>query len=211
MKKTVFFFIIAMLAIFLVACPKTEEVVTVPVEEVPQEEVPAEVPTVPVTTTPSLNASTPGCIDSDNGLNTQFPGDVVDKTGEKFYDRCEDTRTLLERKCAKDGSVATSRVGCLYGCKDAACIPPPQEAEEPTQEEEETEPQGDFVGSTSSCTDNDGGLKYDVQGTCADASSSNLKDSCIGSDTIAEWSCSKSQNKCVQQTYSCNCATGACQ
>ncbi len=215
MNKMLFFGII-FLAI-LVACAPTEEVTEVTTTEQPEPTEtagqPSETTTQNTSTTPSVPA-TPGCIDSDNGLNTQFAGDVVDITGEKFYDKCDGDKTLFERKCGKDGKVVTSRVGCLYGCVDAACKAPPQEEEtgsSSTGSSSSSSVQSNFTGSTPSCDDTDGGLEYDVQGTCEDATSSNLKDSCIGSDKVAEWSCSRIQDKCVQQTYSCNCMNGACQ
>ncbi len=203
------------LLVALVACAPAEEVTETTVTEEPQEagEQPAvEEPNVTTTGNATTAAATvPGCVDGDNGLNTQFPSDVVDITGEKFYDKCEDSKTLLERKCGKDGKVATSRVGCLYGCVDGACNAPPAEPEEEQTSGtsgSSSQTEGDYLGSTAHCTDTDGGLTYDVQGSCTDAQLGNLRDTCIDDSTLIEWSCHRTQDKCVQQMHECGCLVG---
>jgi hypothetical protein len=218
MKNLIFAFSIMVLAVFVIACSQTSTTTeeTTTVGETPQEPAAAENTTVEETTTVEQNITPagPACIDSDNGLNTNFAGDVTDITGKKFYDKCIDSESLSEYKCGPLGNAVPKTVGCLHGCKDGACIPSPQETSAggsaSVNESSSSETSGNWTGSTAHCTDTDGGETYDLQGTCGDASSGNLKDTCIGSDTLIEWACHKTQDKCLQIQHECTCEAGAC-
>ena len=137
------------------------------------------------------------CTDSDSlnyytlGTTTrECPGDTTSSVTLK-KDLCRDANTLEEFYCKGDVIMSQTHV-CVHGCQDGSCIKELQ----------------------IECTDSDGGLKYNVQGTCSDSHASG-RDYCEEDGGVIEYYCHPVLNKCVgTSSYRCPngyiCEHGAC-
>ncbi|RJQ16805.1 hypothetical protein C4573_01945 [Candidatus Woesearchaeota archaeon] len=129
-----------------------------------------------------------GCTETDNYVDYELKGYVLDRNGKLFNDSCS-SKTLEEAYCDRFGYGAYSYKLCDK-CEDGRCVPA-----------EEIPPK---------CNDTDGGIDYYTKGTVTDQTGNSYTDNCQ-SRTLEEYYCSSYGNKKVTYKLCHNdCVDGAC-
>ncbi|MEK6882108.1 MAG: hypothetical protein AABY22_21000, partial [Nanoarchaeota archaeon] len=91
-------------------------------------------------------SGTTTCTDSDGGKDVYVKGNMIDQNGANKTDFCSDSSKVGEYYCNNNlGSFTTLDCPSTGYCSDGACVKR-------------------TVNETVTCTDSDGGLKYDVKG-----------------------------------------------
>ena len=137
----------------------------------------------------------PYCIDSDNGLNYDLSGSVESFSDSVFstsYDYCYSNYVLEENYCKNSTSPGFVFYTCPNGCFNNICL---------------------GVASTNqTCTDSDGGLNYNVQGTVNDTNNQYYPDTdyCSSTKLLQEFSCVNGEKSLMVHSCTDRCYEGAC-
>ncbi len=129
-----------------------------------------------------------GCTDTDGGMNPNVTGTCSTPIGYRMYtDRCTSDSKLEEYFCETRSKCSSTLLPCEYGCSRGAC----------------------FTERQYWCTDTDGGIVYDTQGTVTTENGEYGTDWCDG-NTLREYYCVGIVPE--QEDYDCpyTCLDGAC-